>query len=177
MAKKIDTRNEAGEGLTYTEYDIKMEDWAKAPKTRLDGKFKIKQPKIFERPGEVKYYGSSFKKAAEDLNKQRFDAYERRQTNEYIRTGSAAPGEKIERSKVAQGELQRAKTDFGSRIRGIAEEGTNQLNTQIEEARAAATSALASLGSNLANTSGNFKTATKSFRSFANFRNPDSEVE
>lgn len=177
MAKKIDTRNEAGEGLEYTAYDIKMEDWAKAPKTRLDGKFKIKQPRIFDRPGEVKYYGSSFKKAAEDLNKQRFDAYERRQTNEYIRTGSAAPGEKIERSKVSQGELQKAKTDFGSRVRGIAEEGTNQLNTQIEEARAAATSALASLGSNLANTSGNFKTATKSFRSFLNFRSPDSEAE
>ena len=177
MAKKVDTRNDAGEGLTYTAYDIKMEDWAKAPKTRLDGKFKVKQPKIFDRPGEVKYYGSSFKKAAEDLNKQRFDAYERRQTNEYIRTGSAAPGEKIERSKVSQGELQRAKTDFGSRVRGIAEEGVNQLDTQIEEARAAASSALASLGSNLANTSGNFKTATKSFRSFANFRNNDPEVE
>ena len=33
--KQIDTRDDSGKGMTYAEYDTTMEDWAKAPKTRL----------------------------------------------------------------------------------------------------------------------------------------------
>lgn len=96
MAKVIDTRVD-GRGLKYTAYDTKLVDYAKAPKTGIDPdkKFKIGKPKTLEKPGEVTYFGEEFKAEAEKLAADRAAAYRRRQTNEYIRTGAAAPGDRI----------------------------------------------------------------------------------
>lgn len=91
----IDTRDAQGRGLKYTAYDTKLVDYAKAPKTALDNKFKIGKPKTIEKPGDVQYFGDEFKGEAEKLAEQRMAAYRRRQTNEYIRTGAAAPGDRV----------------------------------------------------------------------------------
>lgn len=95
MAKVIDTRDSAGRGLKYTAYDTKLVDYAKAPKTALDNKFKIGKPKSLDKPGDVQYFGEEFKGEAEKLAEQRMAAFRRRQTNEYIRTGAKAPGDRI----------------------------------------------------------------------------------
>ena len=168
--RQIDTRDDSGKGLEYKEYDTTMEDWAKAPKTRLDGRFKIQKPKTYEKPGEVKYYGNEHKEAAEKLNQQRWDAYNRRQTNEYIRTGAAAPDEKIEMSKVSQGELRKAKQDYGSKQRGRAERGSalmEEVKNRVDEMKNTATASVQSMGVASGGT-GNFKTAVKEARSFIN---------
>lgn len=175
--KQIDTRNKEGIGLTYTEYDVTMEDWARAPKTRLDGRFQIKTPRTFEKPGEIKYYGASQKEAAEKLNQDRFSAYERRQQNEYIRTGSAAPGEKIERQEVSQGEIRQARQDFRSQDRGRADRGDmmRSVENKIDQLKNAAVATASSLGIAAGNPTGNLRTALKSARSFANFRTQDED--
>lgn len=168
--KQIDTRDDSGKGMTYAEYDTTMEDWAKAPKTRLDGRFKIKKPKSYEKPGEVKYYGVEHKEAAEKLNKERWDAYSRRQSNEYIRTGSAAPDAKTKVSEVSQGELRKAKQDYGSKQRGRADRGealVSEVKSRIDELKNAATASVQSMGVASGGT-GNFRTAVKSARSFIN---------
>lgn len=97
MAKVVDTRGDSGKGLKYTAYDTKLVDYAKAPKTAIDPdrKFKIGKPKTLEKPGDVEYFGEEFKAEAEQLAEDRMAAYRRRQTNEYIRTGAAAPGDKV----------------------------------------------------------------------------------
>lgn len=96
MAKVIDTRKD-GRGLRYTAYDTKLVDYAKAPDTGIDPdkKFKIGKPKKLEKPGDVEYFGEEFKAEAEKLAEERMAAYRRRQTNEYIRTGASAPGDKV----------------------------------------------------------------------------------
>ena len=102
MAKIIDTRKD-GRGLKYTAYDSKLVDYAKAPGTGVDPdkKFKVGKPKILERPGDVEYFGSEFKDAATKLANEREAAYRRRQTNEYIRAGAKAPGDRV--SSAASG--------------------------------------------------------------------------
>ena len=102
MAKIIDTRKD-GRGLKYTAYDSKLVDYAKAPGTGIDPdkKFKVGKPKILERPGDVEYFGSEFKDAATKLANEREAAYRRRQTNEYIRAGAKAPGDRV--SSAASG--------------------------------------------------------------------------
>lgn len=111
MAKKvIDTRDASGKGLKYTAYDTKLVDYAKAPGTGIDPdrKFKIGKPKTLEKPGEVTYFGEEFKSKAEKLAEDRMAAYRRRQTNEYIRTGAAAPGDRVSEatSSVKIGQLR-----------------------------------------------------------------------
>lgn len=97
MAKIIDTRGADGTGLKYTAYDTKLVSYAKAPGTAIDPdrKFKIGKPKTIAKPGDVEYFGNAFKEKAEKLAAERMAAYQRRQTNEYIRTGAAAPGDKV----------------------------------------------------------------------------------
>jgi hypothetical protein len=99
MAKIIDTRKD-GRGLKYTAYDSKLVDYAKAPGTGIDPdkKFKIGKPKVLEKPGDVEYFGSEFKDEAQKLADERMAAYRRRQTNEYIRTGAKAPGDRVSKS-------------------------------------------------------------------------------
>lgn len=115
MAKQVDTRNAEGRGITYTTYDTKVVDWAKAPKTALDNKWKIPDVKQIEKPGEVKYYGAEFKDEASKLNEERYAAYNRRQSNEYIKAGAAAPGEKVIESAVEGEILRQAQVDYGNR--------------------------------------------------------------
>ena len=115
MAKKVDTRNAEGRGITYTEYDTKVVDWAKAPKTSLDNKWKIPKVTQVEKPGEVKYYGAEFADEANSLNEKRYAAYSRRQSNEYIRAGAAAPNEVVNPTAVEGKILQQAKTEYGGR--------------------------------------------------------------
>lgn len=102
MAKIIDTRKD-GRGLKYTAYDSKLVDYAKAPGTGVDPdkKFKVGKPKILERPGDVMYFGDEFRDAATKLANEREAAYRRRQTNEYIRAGAKAPGDRV--SSAASG--------------------------------------------------------------------------
>jgi hypothetical protein len=96
VAKKvIDTRDASGRGLKYTAYDTKLVDYAKAPKTAIDNEFKIGKPKTIVKPGDVQYFGEEFKSKAEKLAEQRMAAWRRNQTNEYIRAGAKAPGDRI----------------------------------------------------------------------------------
>jgi hypothetical protein len=118
MAKKVDTRNAEGRGITYTEYDTKVVDWAKAPKTSLDAKWKIPDVQQIGKPGEVKYYGAEFADEAKALNEKRYAAYNRRQSNEYIRAGARAPEEKINTAAVEGKVLQQAKVEYGGAREG-----------------------------------------------------------
>jgi hypothetical protein len=167
MAKVIDTRKD-GRGLKYTAYDTKLVDYASAPSTGIDPdrKFKIGKPKTLERPGAVTYFGEEFKEEAERLDAARQAAYRRRQTNEYIRTGAAAPGDRVSEatSNVRIGQLRTE--GFTAADRAQKQAGRQQ---KIERNRADLVAKgqqqLTTFATGL--TSGNLRTASKAFRSLA----------
>jgi len=164
MAKVIDTRDASGRGLKYTAYDTKLVDYAKAPATGIDPdkKFKIGKPKTLEKPGEVTYFGEEFKSEAEKLNKARQEAYRRRQTNEYIRTGAAAPGDRVSEatSGVRIGQLRGE--GFTQAQQAEKQAGRQQA---IAQARFEAPDPSATMTN--FNPTANLRTAAKAFRSLA----------
>lgn len=164
MAKIIDTRKD-GRGLKYTAYDSKLVDYAKAPGTGIDPdkKFKIGKPKVLERPGDVEYFGSEFKDAAQKLADERAAAYRRRQTNEYIRAGAKAPGDRV--SSAASG------VKIGQ-LRGEGFTAANRAAKQAERMQQVGTqrAALVERGQQTMtnmNPTANLRTATKSFAKLA----------
>lgn len=167
MAKVIDTRKD-GRGLKYTAYDTKLVDYASAPNTGIDPdrKFKIGKPKTLEKPGQVTYFGEEFKEEAEKLDAARQAAYRRRQTNEYIRTGAAAPGDRVSEatSGVRIGQLRTE--GFTAADRAQKQAGRQQ---KIERNRADLVAKgqqqLTTFATGV--TSGNLRTAGKAFRSLA----------
>ena len=158
MAKVIDTRDASGRGLKYTAYDTKLVDYAKAPKTAIDNEFKIGKPKTLEKPGDVQYFGDEFKSKAEKLAEQRMAAWRRNQTNEYIRTGAKAPGDRISAatSGVKIGQL-RGEGFTQAQMAGRQAQRENL----VEQARANLVAAGATAPG------GNLRTAAKAFRSLA----------
>lgn len=163
MAKVIDTRVD-GRGLKYTAYDTKLVDYAKAPTTGIDPdkKFKIGKPKTLEKPGEVTYFGEEFKEEAEKLGKARQEAYRRRQTNEYIRTGASAPGDRVSEatSGVRIGQLRGE--GFTQAQQAEKQAGRQQA---IAQARFEAPDPSATMTN--FNPTANLRTAAKAFRSLA----------
>lgn len=88
----VDTRpSEGAEGMTYKTYDTTMEADAKAPTVGYGEAAKVSKMTVFEKPGEIQYYGESQKQAATELNQKRWDAYNKRVQNEAIRTGNVMP--------------------------------------------------------------------------------------
>lgn len=87
----VDTRNGGSEGIVYAEYDTNMEAEAKAPTVGYGEAPKVTAMTTIEKPGELTYYGESQKAAATELNQKRWDAYNRRVSNEAIRTGNVMP--------------------------------------------------------------------------------------
>ena len=165
MARVIDTRGADGRGLKYTAYDTKLVDYAKAPTTGIDPdkRFKIGKPKTLDRPGNVEYFGDEFRKEAEDLANAREAAYRRRQTNEYIRTGAAAPGDVVSQatSNVKIGQLRTE--GFTAADRAQKQAGRQQ---KIEQNRADLVAKGQQQLTNFATglSSGNLKKAAKAFR-------------
>jgi len=168
MAKVIDTRGADGRGIRYTAYDTKLVDYAKAPASGIDPdrRFKVGKPKTLERPGNVEYFGEEFKAEAEKLAKERAAAYRRRQTNEYIRTGAAAPGDMISEatSGVKIGQLRTE--GFTAADRAQKQAGRQQ---KIEQNRADLVAKGQQQLTNFATglTSGNLRKARKAFRNLA----------
>lgn len=164
MAKIIDTRKD-GRGLRYTAYDTKLVDYAKAPDTALDPdkKFKIGKPKVLEKPGEVTYFGDEFKDAAQKLAEERMAAYRRNQTNEYIRTGAKAPGDRVSKSTsgVRIGQLRGEGFTAANRAAKQAER-MQQVGTQ----RAALVERGQQTMTNM-NPTANLRVAAKGFKSLA----------
>ena len=163
MAKVIDTRVD-GRGLKYTAYDTKLVDYAKAPATGIDPdkKFKIGKPKTLEKPGEVTYFGEEFKSEAEKLNEKRQAAYRRRQTNEYIRTGAAAPGDRVSEatSGVRIGQLRGE--GFTQAQQAEKQAGRQQAIAQAKFASPDPAATMTNF-----NPTSNLRTAAKAFRSLA----------
>lgn len=166
MAKVIDTRGADGRGLKYTAYDTKLVDYAKAPTTGIDPdkRFKVGKPKDLDRPGNVEYFGSEFRKEAEELATAREAAYRRRQTNEYIKTGAAAPGDVVSQatSGVKIGQLRTE--GFTAADRAQKQAGRQQ---KIEQNRANLVAKGQQQLTNFATglSSGNLRKAAKAFRS------------
>lgn len=92
-----------GEGLVYSAYDTTMEDFAKAPSVGFGEAAKVQVMPEIAKPGDVQYYGTSQKDAADKLTQQRYAAYNRRLENAAIRTGNVMPG--VEAPKAVYSEV------------------------------------------------------------------------
>jgi len=166
MAKKVDTRVE-GRGLVYDYYDTTMVEQAKAPKARYKEEFKVGKPKTISKPGEVTYYGEEFKSQAQELSDKRNAAYVRRQSNEYIRTGTAAPADKVS-DALAGINTGKLRTEGYTEATTAARraEKTRALETMKRQMEGFAT-----------NTGGNLRMAAKRTQSLANFMRPTKSDE
>ena len=118
MAKVVKRDAAGNPTLEYTEYDTTVDSWAKAPKTSLDTPFQVQKARTLDKPDDVKYYDEKYKAEATALAQKRMDAYARRQSNEYIRTGAKAPDDVIKNARVDAKLIQQAKVDHRGRSRG-----------------------------------------------------------
>lgn len=92
-AANVDTRGESGRGLVYSAFDTTMEAEAKAPSVGYGEAPRVSAMPEIAKPADVQYFGEEFKGEAEKVNKQRWDAYNRRAQNAAIRTGNVMPGQ------------------------------------------------------------------------------------
>lgn len=136
MAKVVKTDAAGNKTLEYDAYDTKLDAWAQAPKTSLDNPFQVQKAKTLAKPGDVNYYDEKYKAEATELAQKRMDAYARRQSNEYIRTGSKAPDDVIKNARVNARMIQQAKVDYGGRSRGqFTEESYNPDSVERQDVK------------------------------------------